>query len=72
MATKQEKALTDKLAGLGYPGFETLPGEDSILMLHIQGLLICGVLYALSMPDEQLKALIGETIGDETVGRPTS
>mgnify|MGYP001582815557 CR=1 FL=1 len=63
MATKQEKALTDKLTGLGYPDFQSLPGEDGILMLHINDQLICGVLYALSMPDEQLKALINETVG---------
>lgn len=63
MATKQEKALAEKLTGLGYPDFETQPGEDEVLMFHVQGHFIGGALYALSMPDEQLKALIDETVG---------
>lgn len=62
MTEEQEQELTDKLTGIGYPTFEVLPGEDNILMLHVQDHLICGALYALSMPDEQLKALVDETV----------
>jgi hypothetical protein len=62
MTTSQEKALKDKLTRLGYPSFEVLPGEDEVLMLYMQGRLICGVDYALSMSDEALKALIDETL----------
>lgn len=65
MTSEQEQALSEKLTSIGYPAFEMLPGEDSILMLHIADHLICGALYALSMPDEQLKSLIDETV---TVG----
>jgi hypothetical protein len=57
---KQE--LTEKLARLGYPDFDVLPGQDSILMLFIAGKLICGALYALALSDEALKALIVETV----------
>jgi hypothetical protein len=62
MTSEQEQALTEKLARLGYPDFEVLPGEDEVLMLHIQDRLICGVLHALSLPDEALKSLIDETV----------
>lgn len=62
MTPEQEQLLTEKLASLGYPTFEVLPGEDQILMLHIDGRLICGALYALEMSDEQLKTLIDETL----------
>lgn len=62
MDKKQEKALAEKLKRLEYPTFEVLPGEDDILMLHIQDHLICGAGYALSLSDEQLKALIDETV----------
>lgn len=61
MTPEQEQSLTEKLTQLGYPTFEVMPGEDQILMLHINGRLICGALYALEMPDEKLKALIDET-----------
>ena len=57
-----EQELTDKLAGLGYSDFELMPGEEDVLMLHIAGHLIGGALYALSLPDGQLKALIDETV----------
>lgn len=60
---KQDKALKDKLAKLGYTDFETKPGEEDVPMLHVQGRHICGALYALEMPEEQLKALIDETVG---------
>jgi hypothetical protein len=59
---KQDKALADKLKRLGYPDFETHAGEEEILMLYIQKYLICSVSYALEMSDEQLKALIAETV----------
>ena len=59
---KQDKALKDKLATLGYPDFEVKPGEEDVPMLHVQGRHICGVDYALSMSDEQLQALIDETL----------
>ena len=54
--------LTEKLTRLGYPTFDVLPGEDSMLMLFIAGKLICGALYALALSDEALKALIEETV----------
>jgi hypothetical protein len=61
---EQSKAavLTEKLARIDIVGFEVLPGEENVEMLYVQGKLICGVDYALSMPDEQLKALISETV----------
>ena len=62
MASKQDKALTEKLKRLDYTDFETKPGQEDVLMLHVQGRYICGVEYALSMPSEQLKALIAETL----------
>jgi len=63
MTPEQEQLLIEKLALLGYPDFEILPGEEEILMLYIEDHLICGVLYALSISDEQLKALVDETVG---------
>lgn len=65
MTPEQEQQLTDKLGNLGYPTFEVLPGEDNVLMLHIDGRLIGGALYALGLSDEQLKALIDETVGGQ-------
>lgn len=70
MAAKRQKpgdtsaqALNDKLAALGYTdGIETKPGQEDVLMLYMQGHLISGVDYALSMSDEQLKALVDETV----------
>ena len=62
MTAEQEQELTDKLTHIGYPDFEVLPGEDDVLMLHVQGHFIGGALYALSLPDEQLKALVDETM----------
>jgi hypothetical protein len=64
MASKQEKALAEKMKGLGYVGksVEMKPGEEDVLMLHVQDCLICGVAYALEMPDDALKALIDETV----------
>lgn len=62
MTEEQEKALTEKMAGIGYPDFAVLPGEDNVLMLHVQEKLIGGVSYALSLSNEQLKALIDETM----------
>ena len=67
MTPDQEQALTEKLTSIGYPDFEIMPGEDSILMLHIDGRLVCGTLYALAMPDDQLKALVDETVAGGTV-----
>jgi hypothetical protein len=63
MTAKQGKALNDKLAALGYTeGIETKPGQEDVLMLYVQGHLICSVSYALEMSDEQLKALLDETL----------
>lgn len=60
MATSQDKALKDKMRRLGYSTFEVR--KEEVAMLYIRGHLICGVDYALSMSDEQLKALIDETV----------
>lgn len=57
MTPDQEKALTDKLNQLGYTEFEVLP-EEGVEMLYIGGHLICGVDHALSLPDDDLKALV--------------
>lgn len=62
MTEEQEQQLTEKLTRIGYSAFEVLPGEDDILMLHIQDRLIGGVLYALSLSDDDLKKLIDETV----------
>jgi len=62
MTEEAEQELTEKLKTLGYPDFDVLPGEDDILMLYIDDHLICGASYALSQPDEALKALIDETV----------
>lgn len=59
---EQEQQLTEKLTQLGYPDFDVMPGEDSILMLHIDGHLISSADYALSLSDETLKSLIDETV----------
>ncbi|MGA8765246.1 MAG: hypothetical protein WB562_20430 [Candidatus Sulfotelmatobacter sp.] len=55
-------SLAEKLTRIDVIGFEVLPGEDNVEMLYMQGKLICGVDYALLMGDEQLKALIDETV----------
>ncbi len=55
-------ALSDKLKQIGYPDFETRPGEEKILMLYVQDHLIGSVEYALSLSDDDLKALIDETV----------
>lgn len=62
MTPEQEQELSEKMVRIGYPTFEVLPGMENVLMLHVQERLICGALYALSMPDEQLKSLIDETV----------
>ena len=62
MTPEQEQQLTEKLTQFGYPTFEVLPGEDQILMLHIDGRLIGSVDYALSLSDDALKTLISETV----------
>jgi hypothetical protein len=62
MTAEEKQALTEKLNHIGYSTFETLPGEDDVLMLHVNGSFIGGALYALSLPGEQLKALIDETV----------
>jgi len=60
---KQDKTLDEKLAALGYTdGIETKPGQEDMLMLYVQEHLICSVSYALEMSDEQLKALLDETV----------
>lgn len=62
MTPEQEQTLQEKMTSLGYPDFAVMPGEDNVLMLYVQEHLICGALYALQMPDAQLKALIDETV----------
>lgn len=62
MTEEQEQALTEKMSRIGYSAFEVLPGEDAILMVHVSDHLICSVSYAMSLPDEQLKALVDETV----------
>ncbi|HEX2615456.1 MAG TPA: hypothetical protein VHL10_08170 [Nitrososphaera sp.] len=54
--------LKKRLKKLSYTDFEMKPGQEDVLMLHVQGHLICSVAYALSMSDEQLKALVDETV----------
>ena len=58
---KPEQAVSEKLKQLGYPDFEIMPGQDNIEMLYMQDKLICSVNYALSLSDDDLKALIDET-----------
>ncbi len=62
--TEAETELREKLTKLGYSAFEMKPGQEDVLMLHVQDRFICSVEYALSMPSKQLKALIKETVGD--------
>jgi hypothetical protein len=67
MTAKQEKkALTEqlkeKLTRLDYPDFETAPGEENVVMLHIQSRLICSVTHAVALSDEALGGLIDETV----------
>ena len=62
MIPEQDQALIEKLTRLGYPTFEVLPGEDEVLMLYVSDHLIGGALYALSLVDETLGALIAETV----------
>lgn len=57
MTPEQEQELTEKLTRLDYPDFEVMP-EENTLMLYIGGHLICSVDHALSLSDEDLKALI--------------
>jgi hypothetical protein len=54
--------LKKKLKKLGFTNFEMKPGQEDVLMLHVQGRFICSVEYALDMPSEQLKVLIAETL----------
>jgi hypothetical protein len=63
MVAKQVPSLAEKLTRTGYPDFVEVPDQDGIVMLRINDLLICSSAYALSLPDEQLKALIDETVG---------
>lgn len=63
MTTEQEQTLTEKMTQLGYPDLVIMPGQEQVLMLYVHDHLICGALYALSMSDEQLKALLNETVG---------
>lgn len=58
MTPEQDQAIEEKMTDIGYPDFDIMPGEDEILMLYIKRQFICSVDYALSLPDEQLKALI--------------
>lgn len=57
-----EIELREKLTTIGYPDFEIQPGQEEVLMLHVQGRFICSMEYALSMSSEQLQALIAETV----------
>jgi hypothetical protein len=62
MTPEQMQTLTEKVTGWGYPEPDIEPGEEDVLMLHVCDHFICGALYALSMPDAQLQALIAETV----------
>ena len=55
-------SLIEKMTQCGYPDFETRSGEEQVLMVYVADHLICGVDYALSLPEEHLKALIDETV----------
>lgn len=57
----QEK-LIERLATFGYTAVEFLPGEDGLLMLHVNGAFICNAEYALSLDDKALQSLIAETL----------
>lgn len=57
-----EAELREKLTKLGYPDFEMKPGQEGVVMLHVQDRLICSVEYALDMLSQQLKSLIDETV----------
>lgn len=67
MTPEQMQALSEKVAGWGYPEPEIKQSDDEVfedtLMLYVADRPICGALYASTMPDEQLKALINETVG---------
>lgn len=58
----EEQELASTLTRLGHPTFEVKAGMDDVLMLYVSGHLICGALYALSMTDEQVGALVDETL----------
>jgi len=62
MDAEQEQELKEKMELAGYE-FELLPGEDDVLMIHVQGRLICGARYALSMSNKWLESIIDETVG---------
>lgn len=54
----QEQELTKRLELLGYPEIQIKRGQEDVLMLFIGDHLICSVDHALSLSDEDLKALI--------------
>lgn len=58
MTLEQEQELTKKLERLNYPDFDILPSDEGALMIYIDGHLICSVSHALSLSDEDLKALV--------------
>lgn len=63
MTPEQAQRLADKMTRIGYPDFDVRPGQDEVLMLHVQDRLICGALHALDeRSDESLKSLIDETV----------
>ena len=62
MTPEQMQSLTEKVTNLGYPEPDIEPGEEGVLMLHVCDCFICGALYALTLPDTELQALIDETV----------
>lgn len=58
MTEEQDKQLEEKMSRIGYPNFDVLPGQDDILMVFVNHRLICGAGYALTVSDDELKALI--------------
>lgn len=57
-----EQELLEKLTRLGYPEHTIQPGEENVPLLFIQDRLICSITYALLLSDEDLQALIKETL----------
>jgi hypothetical protein len=67
MTPEQMQALSEKITEWNYPEPEIKLSDDDVfedtLMLYVAGRAICGALYASTMPDTQLQALITETVG---------
>lgn len=54
----QEQELTERLEQMGYSEIQIKRGQEDVLMLYMNEHLICSVDHALSLSDEDLKALI--------------